>query len=102
MKKYDFIEKLHDAGWQGVADAQNTGIEALWKEIFPFSAELENELTDAEHDGDRLAATVDDLEQKLGDLNDRLSEETGNKAIDDFMAATDHLIEKRKASGAKS
>ena len=50
MRFKDFIIALDDAGWQGVADAQHSKIEALHRKMFPVIAELENELSDLSYE----------------------------------------------------
>lgn len=44
MKLDDFITKMYDSGWLATHDAQHSKIEALWRELFPVVAELEDEL----------------------------------------------------------
>lgn len=47
MKKDELIKRLYDAGWDSPSDAQHTGIDKLWRELFPVVAELEDELEGA-------------------------------------------------------
>ncbi|MBL4941168.1 MAG: hypothetical protein JKY81_05825 [Colwellia sp.] len=46
MRLNEFIEKVQSAGWYDLNDAQHKGIEQLWRELYPYSAELEDEMDD--------------------------------------------------------
>ncbi|MCJ8293777.1 MAG: hypothetical protein MJK15_05155 [Colwellia sp.] len=46
MKLSKFISKVESAGWEATGDAQHKGIELLWAELYPHSAELEAEIDD--------------------------------------------------------
>jgi len=50
MKKQDFIAELEKVGWIGRHDAQHTGIEKLWRKMFPVVAGLQDEVKDLEAD----------------------------------------------------
>ena len=43
MRLNDFVNELHEAGWDATSDAQHHGIEDLHKKLFPVIAELEKE-----------------------------------------------------------
>lgn len=46
MRKQEFIDALYKAGWDSPHDAQWTGAEKLWAEIFPAVAKIEAEIPD--------------------------------------------------------
>ena len=46
MRLSAFIEKIESAGWEGVHDVQHKYIEELWRQLYPHSAELEDEMND--------------------------------------------------------
>lgn len=46
MRLEKFVGKVESAGWMDLNDAQHKGIEQLWRELYPYSAELEDEMDD--------------------------------------------------------
>lgn len=55
MRLDDFIEKVEKTGWEPTHDAQHGGIERLWREIYPFSADIEDELKELEREFDKIS-----------------------------------------------
>lgn len=102
MSLDEFIQKLSDAGWRGLADAQHTEIVKVWDELMCESprmmeitrlrAELAEARKDAER-GDWLIHSVDSMH--VGIVIDDW--ETHKEYIQRFRTAIDAAIAKEKS-----
>ncbi len=59
MRLENFIDALYKAGWESSHDGQHDNIEALWRKLFPSTAELHDELIEADEHVKELQAAED-------------------------------------------
>lgn len=66
MNYQKFVDAVYQSGWRPDLDAQHSEIKKLWEAMFPFAAELEEDI--AERD-----ARIRDLEAELKEVQSRLN-----------------------------
>jgi len=61
MKFDAFVDALYRAGWNSPNDAQHTEIKKLWTDIFPSTADAENDIEDCCSEIRRLNLEIHEL-----------------------------------------
>lgn len=60
MTKKEFIDSVANAGWSALCDAQHERIEAVWRQLFPKDAALEDMITECSR-LEELLTSISDL-----------------------------------------